>query len=696
MAPVLAISATFTAEPVLDPLALCLREAGLDFEIRFAPYNQVFQQLLDPSSLIAGNSGGVNIFLIRLEDWSSDLEHHAAKFAAEFERLSRFPSPSLIFLCPGSPGFEAQEVEAMLAGRAAPLASVHVVTSEELQTLYPVEDYYDSHAFELGHIPYTPEMFAALGLMIARKVHALRGSPFKVIALDCDETLWTGVCAEDGPGGVILDPHHRRLQEFMLDQQQRGMLLCLVSKNIEEDVREVFRLHPAMPLRWEHFVSTRINWLPKSDNIRSLAQELDLGLDTFIFVDDNPAETAQVSAECPEVLCLTLPDDVSRIPEFLHQQWAFDRLHVTAEDRRRTEMYAGRVERSRLERQSSSLEEFLAALNLEIEIQPAREADLARVSQLTWRTNQMNVSLRRRSETEIREFLAAEGSECLTVRLRDRFGDYGLVGVMLTRTGESALTLDTFLLSCRALGKGVEHRMMAEVGKRAAGQGFEDVLAPFVEGPRNLPARSFLESIPRVSRDAAEGAILYRFRAAELAALKFKPSEASPQPVPRESAPKRDGANRRYPLAELPQTLTSPRAVLEAQRAAQRSHAPATAVSAPPRTDLERQLAALWADLLNRPAVGVHDNFFDLGGHSLLAVQLLSAVRQAYDVDLTLDIIYSGDFTVAELAKAIELEQIREAGESEYEDLLRELEGLSDEEVRALLEAEQSGDQQAS
>ncbi len=270
------------------------------------------------------------------------------------------------------------------------------------------------------------------------------------------------------------------------------------------------------------------------------------------------------------------------------------------------------------------------------------------------------------------------------------------MGFFLARGGESALILDTFLLSCRALGKGVEHRMLAEVGRRAADQGFEYVIAPFVEGPRNLPARSFLESMERVSRVGTEGAVLYRLRAAGLAGLKFKPSATSAQPVIEEPAPKSGGGSRRYPLTELPPTLTSPLAVLDAVRAAQRRQAPPAATSAPPRTELERQLASLWADLLNRPAVGVHDNFFDLGGHSLLAVQLLSAVRQAYDVDLTLDIIYSGDFTVAELAKAIELEEIREAGESEYVDLLRELEGLSDEEVRALLDAEQGGEQQPS
>jgi FkbH-like protein len=691
MSPTLAISATFTAEPLLDPLAFCLREAGLNFEPRFAPINQVFQQLLDPASLLAANSGGVNVLLIRLEDWAADLEHHTGRLASELERLARFPSPTLVFLCPDSPGFHAPQAEAALAERAAGLSSVYLIPRQEIETLYPVPDYYDPHAFELAHIPYTPEMFAALALLIARKIHALRGTPFKVIALDCDETLWTGVCAEDGPSGVILDPYHRRLQEFMLAQQQRGMLLCLVSKNIEEDVREVFRCNPSMPLRWEHFVSTRINWQPKSENLRSLAEELDLGLDSFIFVDDNPAETAQVRAECPEVLCLTLPDDVAQIPAFLNQQWAFDRLQVTAEDRQRTALYAERVERSRLERQSASLAEFLAALQLQIEIQPLQEPDLPRVSQLTFRTNQMNFSTRRRTETEIRGLLASPACQCLTVRLRDRFGDYGLVGVIITRAGQQALTLDTFLLSCRALGKGVEHRMMAEVGRRALDQGFQTVLVPFVDAGRNLPAKTFLESLGQCRPAAAEGGVLYQFQAADLAVLEFRPSQApprtSPQPVPSaKTAPEQR-------FLDLPPALASPKSVLQALRAAQRLQTPHAASAARPRTELEAQLAALWADLLNRSEVGIHDNFFDLGGHSLLAVQLLSAVRQAYDVELTLDVIYSGDFTVAELAKAVELAQIREAGESEYAALLQELDGLSDEEVKALLEAEQGGEQ---
>ena len=702
MSRTLAISATFTAEPLADSLAFWMREAALDFELRFAPYNQVFQQLLDPTSLLAANANGVNVLLVRWEDWAAEpgtLEDTARHLAAELA-ARRFAVPVLVILCPNSPEFRRRQAgilaacNAILEERVASLPQVHLVPESELEELYPVEHYYDPHAFELGGIPYSPEMFAALGTMITRKLHALAGSPFKVVALDCDETLWMGVCAEDGPEGVIVDAPRRAFQELLVRLQQEGMLLCLVSKNIEEDVRETFRRNPSMPLRWEHILAHRINWQPKPENLRSLAAELSLGLDSFIYLDDNPAEIAQVQAECPEVLCFALPEDSARIPHFVKHIWAWDRLKTTEEDRRRTAMYWEQIEREKLQKQSSSLEEFLAALQLHVEIGEAQEQDLARVSQLTQRTNQMNFSVRRRTEAELRELLASHECQCLTARVRDRFGDYGLVGVIILRPGEAALTLDTFLLSCRALGKGVEHRMLAEVGRRAVEMGYEIVLAPFVETARNRPAKMLLESLSGGVRSGVEGGAVYEFPAVSLARAVFQPAAhkeqicGEPQAAPR-SMPT---APSRLNYLRIATELSSPRQVLDALRQAQRKTDLAPRVTDAPRTELEKRLAALWSEFLGRDSVGIHDNFFDLGGHSLLAVQLLSAVRQAFDVDLSLDVVYAGDFTVAELAKAIELGQIREAGEDQYQDLLKELEGLSDDEVKALLEAEQGGE----
>jgi FkbH-like protein len=493
----------------------------------------------------------------------------------------------------------------------------------------------------------------------------------------------------------------------MAERRRAGMLLALCSKNNEEDVVETFHAHPEMPLRLEDFAARRINWETKGAGLASLAAELDLGLDSFILVDDNPKECTEAQAGAPESLVLALPARAEEIPEFLRHVWAFDRAGVTEEDRRRPEVYAQRAERTRAARGASSLEEFLATLGLEIRIAPLEAAQLARVAQLTQRTNQMNATLNRRTEPEI-QALMASGAECLTVDVKDRFGSYGLAGVVIFRPtgknagedavvagGRPALRVDTFLLSCRALGRGVEHRMVARLGEIALERGLGTVEIPFVPGQRNRPAALFLETL---CAPDASGA--FRLPAADAAAVKYQsgpsggtggsacqPERSSGAGWQAGRPPGLPAPPQRIDYARIANDLREPAAILERIRAATRRAVPSRASEDPPRTPIERDLAELWADLLNLPAVGIHDNFFDLGGHSLLAVQLISRVRQIYGVDLSLEVVYSGDFTVAELANAIELKEIEDAG-GDYQDLLRELDGLSDEEARSLLAEE--------
>jgi acyl carrier protein len=258
--------------------------------------------------------------------------------------------------------------------------------------------------------------------------------------------------------------------------------------------------------------------------------------------------------------------------------------------------------------------------------------------------------------------------------VKDRFGSYGLTGASIFRCAAGALSVDTFLLSCRALGRGVEHRMVARLGEIAVERGLKQVEIPFVVGQRNRPAEMFLQSIGAIAGMTAEAAAAVRHVVAQSHGLPLPEPHSGRGPVPRIN------------YLKIATELRTPAAVLERIQAATRK--PARGVSEPPRTELEQDLAKLWAALLNLPAVGIRDNFFELGGHSLLAVQLLSRVRQVYGIDLSLEVVYSGEFTVAELAKAIELKEIEQAG-GDYQELLRELEGLSDDEVRALLAAEQ-------
>jgi HAD superfamily phosphatase (TIGR01681 family) len=273
------------------------------------------------------------------------IEQHVREFTVALKTAAaRGGAPCVVCVCPSnrtSAGSSAnaaffQEMESFLAAEVSAVSGLHLVTTSEMSSLYPVSDPYDPQGDELGHVPYTPPFFTALATMVARKLHLLKRAPSKVIVLDCDNTLWAGVCGEDGPGGIRLDSPWRELQQFMREQAQTGRVLCLCSKNNEEDVSAVFAQRSDMPLRRDDFVAARINWRPKSENLKALAKELNLGLDSFVFVDDNPVECAEVQANCPEVTALQLPEPPELIPQFLKHCWVFDQRQITAEDKQRT------------------------------------------------------------------------------------------------------------------------------------------------------------------------------------------------------------------------------------------------------------------------------------------------------------------------------------------------------------------------
>ena len=489
--PTIVITATFMAEPIEEPLAYWMRELGIQSRIEFASYNQVFQQLLDPLSLFSKNDKGMNVVLIRLEDWQryeNSSTTNVGFSSREYEKIKqnvqnlilslksaakRSGTPFIVCLCPASFAITEntdhsaffEQMEGLIASELNDTGGVYLVTTSELSTTYPVSQYNDPFTDKIGHIPYTPAFYTSLATMIARRIFALRNKPYKVIVLDCDQTLWKGICGEDSPDGVEIDAPHQALQEFMINQHNAGMLLCLCSKNNEEDVVQVFNHHPRMPLRRDHIVSWRINWKSKSENIKFLANELHLGLDSFIFIDDNPIECAQVQDECPEVLTLQLPQEPGDIPRFLDHVWAFNHLKVTEEDKERTKLYKQNIKRSQFQKETLTFHNFLAGLELKVNISEMSDSQIARVAQLTQRTNQFNFTTIRRSEAEIQKLCQSEELERLVVEVSDRFGDYGLVGVIMFRTNGKALEVDTFLLSCRVLGRGVEHQMIRKLGE---------------------------------------------------------------------------------------------------------------------------------------------------------------------------------------------------------------------------------------
>jgi len=649
-------------------------------ETGFAQYNQVFQQFLDPGSESARNAFGVNVVLVRLEDWTGSAGHQwppgggadaarrivstAGEFLAALqEACERSPVSHIVVLCAESQTASASEEFRKASLEAAELFSkaiarirgAHYIGPTDNLRLYPAGQHDDPASNRMGHIPYTPEYYAALALTIARRVYSLRAAPRKVIVLDCDNTLWTGVAGEDGPMGVVIDAPRRRLQEFMLARARQGFILCLCSKNVEEDVFAVFESRPEMPLQMAHIVAHRINWRPKSENMASLAEELNLGLDSFIFVDDDPAVCAEVQANRPEVLTVNLPADAGRIPEMLEHIWPFDRMEVTAEDLKRTEQYKQNFQRERIRKSTGSFLDYLASLELKIDLRPLNEEDLPRVAQLTLRTNQFNCTTIRRAEPELRHLWQSGAIEGLTARVTDRFGDYGLVGAVLFTVQPGELVVDSFLMSCRALGRGVEHRVIATIGATAVERGCTSVVIPFLPTPKNRPAHDFL--ISSFAAYVVETGNGQRFQPPAAIAAALVAQHATAAPSEEAEAGTAVPATGPAPAnwTEMAFELYRPRQVVAAvaKTSAVLESGIATRPYAAPETDMEKHLARIWEEILHLSPVSVEEDFFALGGDSFLAVRLFAQIEAETGKSLPLTALFEAP-AIRKLAALLE------------------------------------------
>lgn len=705
----LVVAATFTAEPIRDALAFWATQLGMPADIRFAPYNQVFQQLLDPSSELLRNRDGINVLLLRLEDWAAaaygweSVEQHVQDFLSILETFVRQTTAmTLIGICPASPAATVEpaqrglieQLERLIVDQVRRLHGVYLLDLTDAVARYQVQERYDPMADHLGHIPFTPAFFTALGTAVMRQIYALQHAPWKVIAVDCDNTLWRGVCGEDGADGIRVDGPYVALQRFLLHQREQGMLLCLCTKNNEADVLAAFAAHPEMPLCLEHFTAQRINWLPKSENLVSLADELRLGLESCIFLDDSALECAEVQGRCPSVLTLQLPDDPTAIPAFLDHVWAFDHVRVTAEDRQRAEVYDQNQQRARLRATYPSLGAFLAALELSVALTPVQSSQMARAAELTQRTNQLNLTTIRRTESQLAQVLAT-GARCWVVDVRDRFGEYGLVGVVIARVEGLIFAVDTLLLSCRVLGRRVEDIVLVQLAGEALALGCTQIRLVFQPTPRNAPARAFLERIGAtlVATDAggletlleaeawAERVGVYEALMAdsdEQLVPAAVSSEQTAQPTPVIADTQLIGR-----IARELQTAEQIRKAFQVRRARPALSVPFIA----PQTDLEHVLADTWTEVLGIERVGIYDNFFEIGGHSLQAVQISTQLHDIFQCEIPLLTVFFEAPTLAGVVEAIYASPLGQAQADQIATMYRHVSTLSDDEIAQMLQA---------
>jgi FkbH-like protein len=356
--------------------------------------------------------------------------------------------------------------------------------------------WHDERKWLTMRMPLAAENLMHLANEWLRFIHPLTGKVCKALVTDLDNTLWGGVLGEDGLGGIKLGSEYpgaayQALQRAMLDLFQRGIILAVCSKNNVSDAMEALERHPGMLLRPQHFAAVHINWNDKVQNLYEIAAELNIGTDALAFIDDNPVERARVRVEAPEVTVIDLPNDPMGYAPALRDSPVFERLILSAEDRERGQYYAEQRLRLEFERSASSLEDFYRSLQQELEIAPATADTLTRVAQLTQKTNQFNLTTRRYSEQQLVDMVSSTDWRVYSVRVRDRFGDNGLVGVAITRDVHDVCDIDVLLLSCRVIGRTVETALLSFLVERARSMSMKRLQGWFLPTTKNEPAKEF-------------------------------------------------------------------------------------------------------------------------------------------------------------------------------------------------------------
>jgi len=353
-------------------------------------------------------------------------------------------------------------------------------------------DWHNPQLWNMAKFAFSDELIPLYADHVARTVAAIRGKSRKTLILDLDNTVWGGVIGDDGLDGIQIaqgdarGEAHLAVQRFALDLRQRGIVLAVSSKNTDEVAREPFLKHPEMLLRLEHIAVFQANWNDKATNIQAIAEELSLGLDAMVFLDDNPVERGLVRKLLPQVAVPELPEDPALYARTLSAAGYFEAIAFADEDLKRAGFYQDNAKRASLQKQVGGVDAYLASLDMTITFQPFDATGRARIVQLINKSNQYNLTTRRYTDPEVNEAEDALDVFTLQVRLADIFGDNGMISVVICRPGEPGVwEIDTWLMSCRVLGRNVEHMILRELLQHARTAGIHKIVGTYRPTEKN-------------------------------------------------------------------------------------------------------------------------------------------------------------------------------------------------------------------
>ncbi len=525
----LAVISTFTAELLRPYIVVESDRLGCLVRPWFGPFGQLEQLVLDDASPLWEQSPDVLWIAARLEDVDRHLVHDGPAIGpvATRERLAAIrtrlvnlaaaarakhrasilvsnlaqdaPHDLNVFDANDPDGFGhlLAECNRQLARDLAQIPDAHVFDYSGTQRRSGTSSWSDPKLWYMARSGSSAGNMIPLARQLSRAIAALLRPAAKCLVLDLDNTLWAGVLGDDGPDGIKLGDDYpgnvfKDFQAALLGLRNRGFLLAIASKNDEQTVLEMLDSHPEMVLKREHFACIAANWDPKPANLRAIAQSLNIGLDALVFLDDNPVERAAVRADLPMVHVVELPPDPLGYLAALGEIAALDRPRLLQEDRQRAEMYQNESLRKQVQQQAPSVDEFLHGLQMTAQVGQCDATTLERTGQLIQKTNQFNLTTRRHNIDEVRRFMDSPDAAVAWLRLKDRYGDLGLVCVgIVERLDNETWAVDTLLMSCRVMGRHVEDAFLSYLAELARAGGARRLRGIFRRTAKNTPVLEF-------------------------------------------------------------------------------------------------------------------------------------------------------------------------------------------------------------
>jgi len=483
---------------------------GLAIETIVPPFGQVVQAVTDSNSDLW--SGRPDVVLLMLDHRGLGLHDSASPdraiatmaqlrqgiashgaVPAIVQTVSRPPETllgSFDFVSSGSVRGAVHDFNAHLR-QMIPGSSDIIFDVAGLAETVGLAQWHDPVAWHMAKLPFSQKFVPLYADALARLLGAVRGKTRKCLVLDLDNTLWGGVIGDDGIDGIKLGQGdglgeaHLAVQRHALALSKRGIILAVCSKNDDQIARQPFHDHPDMVLREEHIAVFQANWVDKATNIRAIAKMLNIGTDALVFLDDNPTERHIVRRELPEVAVPEVPDDPALFPLFLSMAGYFDAVTFSADDEKRTEFYKTQAQRLALQESTSDLEGYLESLDMTLHLAPFDKIGRPRITQLINKSNQFNLTTRRYTETEVAVIEDDPSTITLQARLIDCFGDNGMISVIICRKENGAWNIDTWLMSCRVLGRRIEQAMLQFLNQQLKGRGATELLGSFIPTKRN-------------------------------------------------------------------------------------------------------------------------------------------------------------------------------------------------------------------